>query len=269
METSRNGFAALQTPGNMPDNTFGHKDPAGTSSETLDARLAADALAFASLLAREPGTPEPVEAVASVPDDDVGAAPMAADALPRSPDAESHAVGRAPTAPTERNAPSTGDGFGEPVATGALAATTSTENLAMPVFATALTAPELPVVAAAPARHPLTPAHRTPDPEAATLARLRDHITHLFVDDAAGGERVTASLHDTVLPGVTLSVATQDGYLCARFDCVHAMQWHRLSDLRFEIAERIADVMDAGIQVRVVHLNEPSSYRDARAGDSR
>lgn len=265
METSRNGFAAFPPPGSVS----GQTDRTATSSETCDGRLAADALMFASLLVREPEGPEPAEARPAVPDDDVRCAPVAADAFPPVPDVEPRPAGQAQTALAAQDAPTTGEGVGVPVATGTRMATTSAENPTVPETSSSLTAPDFATAVAAPARRSFTGAHQTPDTEATVLARLREHITHLFIDDAAGRERLTASLHDTVLPGVTLSVATQDGYLCARFDCVHAMQWHRLSDLRFEIAERIADVMDAGIQVRVVHLNEPSSYRDARAGDSR
>jgi len=106
---------------------------------------------------------------------------------------------------------------------------------------------------------------RTPLSEA-LIDRFRAHIEHLLVRDTAGDECTVAQLGDNVLPGVMLSVGKTDGYLSARFDCLHASQWHSLSDRRFEIAERLAAALETGIQVQVVHSRQPDSQREACAG---
>lgn len=117
-------------------------------------------------------------------------------------------------------------------------------------------------------RSSMSDARSAPDTDTDTdiVERLRTYIERLFVNEAAGEECVVARLGDGILPGVMLSIATLDGYLNARFDCAQASQWHRLTDRRFELAERMAAAMETGVQVQVIHTPQPESQRDARAG---
>lgn len=116
------------------------------------------------------------------------------------------------------------------------------------------------------ARTPSSMSDARSAPDTDIVERLRTYIERLFVNEAAGEECVVARLGDGILPGVMLSIATLDGYLNARFDCAHASQWHRLTDRRFELAERMAVAMETGVQVQVIHTPQPESQRDARAG---
>ncbi|WP_150685984.1 hypothetical protein [Pandoraea iniqua] len=99
-----------------------------------------------------------------------------------------------------------------------------------------------------------------------THALLRQHVRDMLVSHPFHDECTTVTLGDELLPGVTLSVNQDGGYLSAHFDCCHASRWRCLADMRFELAERLAQHLEASVQIRVTHAHQADTAREARAG---